>query len=82
MARGWESKSIESQLEDRAAEAAAAAKEPVSPAEAARRTRRQGVSLALARARADRLTATHPSHQRMLDAAIAALSAQLDQDVS
>jgi len=79
MARGWESKSIESQQEDRAAAAAAAGKPPVSPAEAARRARVRTLEVALARARADREAAVHPSHQRMLDEAIAALTAQLEE---
>jgi len=80
MARGWESKSIESQQDDRAAAKAASARGPVSPEDAARLARRQTLALALARATADLRAATHPSHRRMLEAAIAALTAQLEQD--
>lgn len=80
MARGWESKSIESQQDDREAAAAARARGPVTPEEAARRAKRHTVELALARATADLGTATHPPHRRMLEAAIAALTAQLEQD--
>ena len=80
MARGWESKSIESQQDDRAAEAAAKAQAPVSSEDAARVARKRTLELALARAIADLKTATHPSHRQMLDAAIAALTAQLEQD--
>ena len=80
MARGWESKSIESQQDDRAAEAAAKARAPVSADEAARLARRHTLELALARANADLKVATHPSHRQMLEAAIAALTAQLEQD--
>jgi len=79
MARGWESKSIESQQEDRAAAAAAASKPPVTPQEAARRARRRTLEVALARARADRAAAVHPSHRQMLDEAIAALVEQLKE---
>ena len=80
MARGWESKSIESQQDDRAAEAAAKARAPVSADDAVRLARRQTLELALARANADLKVATHPSHRQMLEAAIAALTAQLEQD--
>ena len=80
MARGWESKSIESQQDDRAASAAARIKAPVSSDDAARMARRRTLELALARATADLKAATHPSHRQMLNAAIAALTAQLEQD--
>ena len=80
MARGWESKSIESQQDDRAAAAAAKARAPLSPEDAARLAKRQTVELALARANADLKVATHPSHRQMLEAAIAALTMQLEQD--
>ena len=80
MARGWESKSVESQQDDRTADAAAKARAPVSPEEAARLAKRKTLELALARASADLKTATHPSHRQMLEAAIAALTEQLHQD--
>ena len=80
MARGWESKSIESQQDDRAADAAAKARPPVSIDAAARLARRQTLELALARANADLKVATHPSHRQMLEAAVAALTAQLGQE--
>jgi len=80
MARGWESKSIESQQDDRAAAKAVSARGPVSAGDAARLARRQTLELALARASADLQSATHPSHRQMLETAIAALTAQLEQD--
>lgn len=80
MARGWESKSIESQQDDRAAAAAAKSRAPITPDDAAKLARRQTLELALARANADLKVATHPSHRQMLEAAVAALTAQLDQD--
>jgi hypothetical protein len=79
MARGWESKSIESQQADRE-EAAAAARAPVSAEDAARAARRQTCEMALARARADLQSATHAAHRAMLEAAIVALTAQLQKD--
>lgn len=80
MARGWESKGIESQQADREAAAAAAALAPISPEEAARTARRLTRALALARAQADLATATHAAHRAMLEAAIATLTAQLRED--
>ena len=46
MARGWESKAIESQQADREATAAAKARGPVSPEEAARAAKRQTCEMA------------------------------------
>ena len=80
MARGWESKSIESQQDDRAAAAAAKSRAPMTPDDAAKLARRQTLELALARANADLKVAIHPSHRQMLEAAVAALTAQLEQD--
>jgi hypothetical protein len=80
MARGWESKSIESQQDDRVAEAATKSRAPMSREDAARLARKRTLELALARAAADLKTATHPSHRHMLEAAIAALTSQLEQD--
>ena len=80
MARGWESKSVESQQDDRAAAAAAKAKAPVTAEQAARLAKRKTLELALTRAKADLESATHPSHRKMLEAAIAALTSQLEQD--
>jgi hypothetical protein len=77
MARGWESKGVESQQADREAAAAVAGRKAVSPEDAARLARRQTHAMALARARADLARATHPAHRHMLEAAIAALTAQL-----
>ena len=80
MARGWESKSIESQQDDRAAAAAAKGRAPLSSEDSARLARQRTLELALARATADLKAATHPSHRQMLEAAIAALTAQLQQN--
>ena len=75
MARGWESKNIESQQE----EAARSRKQtPALTAEQrAREIRRRGLELARSRAEADLRRATAPAHRAMLQQAIAALDAQL-----
>ena len=71
MARGWESKSVESQQADR--EAAAKVSPPATPEEARQRADRRTVELSLARAEADLAQATAPAHRAMLEAAIKAL---------
>jgi hypothetical protein len=75
MARGWESKNIESQQEE-----AARARTPspvLTPEQRAREEERRGLELTRRRARADLARATAPAHRAMLEQAIAALDAQL-----
>ena len=76
MARGFESKSVESQQADREA----AQKPPgtrLSPEEVARAARRRTLEMARARAVQDLATARAPAHRSMLETAIAALDAQI-----
>jgi hypothetical protein len=75
VARGWESKSVESQQEDRARREAATG--PATPEEAARLARRRTLELARARAAADLAAARSPAHRAMLEAALRALDEQL-----
>ncbi len=80
MARGWESKSVETQIDARQNARdthGADARPALSPEEAARAQQRQALGLALARALADLAVATRPAHQRMLEAAIRSLRQQL-----
>lgn len=72
MARGWESKSVEAQQDDKARGGAKAAG-PASPEEAARAAERRTIELALARARSDLARAKVAAHRAMLEQAIAAL---------
>jgi hypothetical protein len=75
MARGFESKSVESQQEDLQRPVPRDAAAAVDPAAGnARRT----VELALKRAEADLAASTSPGHRRMLEHAIEALSKQLE----
>ena len=75
MARGWESKSVESQQE------AAAGSRPKGPAitseEAARKAQRATLMLARTRALADLQKACVPAHRAMLEQAIADLDQRL-----
>ena len=75
MARGWESKSVESQQADLDARATAA---PALSAEAAAlAARRRTIELTRTRALADLAAARSPAHRQMLEAAIRALDDQL-----
>jgi len=75
VARGWESKSVESQQEAAAAEPSAAA--PFSAEEAHRRAERATLMLARTRALADLQQACAPAHRAMLEQAIADLDRRL-----
>jgi hypothetical protein len=80
MARGWESKSIEAQQEE------AARSRSVRPAltqsQRAIEERRRTLELARRRTADDLARATAPSHRAMLEGALAALDAQLEQLVA
>ncbi len=75
MARGWESKSVEAQQEDREQDRGAA--ESLSPEETARLARLRTLELTRARALADLSVARSPAHRAMLESAIRALDEQL-----
>jgi len=75
VARGWESKSVESQQEAAAAKPSAAA--PFSAEEAQRRAERATLMLARTRALADLQQACAPAHRAMLEQAIADLDRRL-----
>lgn len=75
MARGWESKHVESQQEEaRRAESPSKRDQAESPAV---RDRRRTLELARARAQADLMTACSPAHRDMLRQAIEAIDEQL-----
>ena len=76
MARGWESKAVESQQE-LATERVRQAGPPVDRQSAARQTERAMLTLTLARAEADLKAASAPAHRSMLERAIADLNARL-----
>jgi hypothetical protein len=75
MARGWESKSIESQQDD--AQAARTHKPELTPDQRERQQRRQGLEMSLARAQAELQAACQPAHRDMLRLKLDALRAQL-----
>ena len=75
MARGWESKAIESQQEDRAQATRPAG--PLGPAEAARRAERATLMLARTQALSQLQQACAPAYRGMLEQAIADLDRRL-----
>ncbi len=75
MARGWESKSIEAQQEEAAR--GRTRPRPMTDDERAAGERRRSLELAKARATDDLTRATAPAHRRMLEQALEAIEAQL-----
>lgn len=76
MARGWESKGVESQQQD--ALGARPLRRPLTGEERERHTRRETLGLALAHAQAELTAACRPAHRDMIHLRIAALRDQLD----
>ena len=75
MARGWESKSVESQQEDTRAEKQA--RRDLSVEERTRVQRRVMLELALTQAQAELVAACRPAHRDMLRLKLDALKAEL-----
>jgi hypothetical protein len=75
MARGWESKGVESQQDD--AKRTSERKPVLSAEEQARLAQRQTLELSRARLSSDLSRATAPPHRAMLERALADLDAQL-----
>lgn len=75
MARGWESKNVEAQQDERARTQQTGPE--LTTDEAARVARRRTLELTRARAQADLAVATSPAHRAMLEAALKALDEQL-----
>lgn len=76
MARGWESKNVESQQEE--AQAARALKPALTPEERARLDRRRITELALAAKRSELANAATEAHRAYLQRVINDLTATLD----
>jgi hypothetical protein len=75
MARGWESKSVESQQEESATKRSTPAR--YNPEDAQRRAERATLMLARTRALAELQQACAPAHRAMLEQAIADLDRRL-----
>ena len=77
MSRGWESKSVESQMEEAAARRDQARRVPPSPEELRLESDRQSLQLSRARVLKDLETAAHPRRREQLKAALEHLERQI-----
>jgi hypothetical protein len=77
MARGWESKAVESQLEEREGRESARPAEDLTPEERERRARLDSLKLSLARTLEQLERATSPAHRAMLKRTLLALEKEL-----
>jgi hypothetical protein len=75
MARGFESKSVESQQEE--SQRAKVMRPAVSPEEQAQLSRKAGLELALAQTQAEMSAACKPAHREMLKLRFEAIQAQI-----
>ncbi len=75
MARGWESKAIESQQDDAAHKPVAG--RDLTPEQRERVARKGGLELALAQTQAEIVAAGRPAHREMLRLRLEAIQAQL-----
>jgi hypothetical protein len=75
MARGFESKSVESQQEE--AQRSKITRPALSPEDQARQTRRTGLELALAQTQSEIRAACRPAHREMLKLRLEAIQAQI-----
>jgi hypothetical protein len=65
MSRGWESKDVESQMEEAAAQRAAAHQIPLTPDQLRVRTERQSLELSRTRVLKDLEATTHPRREQL-----------------
>jgi hypothetical protein len=77
MSRGWESKDVESQMEEAAAKRAAARQTPPTEEEIRLRTERNSLELSRTRIVKDLEAATHPRRREQLEAALRHLDQKL-----
>jgi hypothetical protein len=75
MARGFESKSVESQQEE--AQRARTMRPALSPEDQARQTMKTGLELALAQTQSEMSAACRPAHREMLKLKLEAIRAQI-----
>ena len=75
MARGFESKAVESQQEE--SQRVKTLRPSLSPEDLARQSRRAGLELALAHTQSEMLAACQPAHREMLKLKLDAIQAQI-----
>jgi hypothetical protein len=79
MARGWESKSVESQIESAESRRAAARSAEINAIEAERIRQRQSLLLSRTRVLHDLENATNPRYRKVLEAALTHLDQKLGE---
>ncbi|HTF22388.1 MAG TPA: hypothetical protein VK937_00560 [Candidatus Limnocylindria bacterium] len=77
MARGWESKDVESQVEAAEAPQQKPSSGPNTPEELIREEQRKDLQLSRIRIVNDLASATHPNHRKSLEAALAHLDKKI-----
>jgi len=77
MARGWESKDVESQVEETQAPKQKSGSGPKTPEELKREEERKDLQLSRTRIANDLASATHPNHRKSLEAALAHLDKKI-----
>lgn len=77
MSRGWESKSVESQMEDAASRRSAARQTPLTDEQIRIRSERESLELSRTRVLKDLESATHPRRREQLRAALNYLDQKL-----
>jgi hypothetical protein len=84
MARGWESKAIESQIQESELKASRSQKAPVTPEQVEKHRRKQVLILSRKRVEKDLQSSSDPRYRDQLNRALADLDAQLSklQEVS
>lgn len=78
MARGWESKDVESQVESNRSDKPSSEKSQKTEDQLKNERERQGLELSRKRVLADLENATHPNHRKSLEAALAHLDAKIE----
>jgi len=77
MSRGWESKDVESQMEEAASRRAAARQTPLTDEQIRLQTERRSLELSRTRVLKDLGAATHPRRREQLEAALRHLDRKL-----
>jgi hypothetical protein len=79
MARGWESKDVEAQVEATEAPQQRVFQGNKSPEQIEREQQRKGLQLSRTRIVNDLASATHPNHRKSLEAALAHLDKKISE---
>jgi hypothetical protein len=79
MARGWESKDVESQVEETQTPQQKAPQGAKSPEQIHREQQRKDLQLSRTRIMNELASATHPNHRKSLEAALAHLDKKLSE---